>query len=169
MRAHVHMLAGYNAWANHRVYEVVATLSDAAYRTEHKAFLGSIHRTLNHLLLTDRLWLARMRGDLAELVPLDGIAYDDFVELRAVRRSEDERLITFVEGLEDVALGGMIQYCSSKGGQPQWTLAEVLASVFTHQSHHRGQVHHMLGTNGLKPPSLDLPTYLEETQRGVAI
>ena len=160
--AHVRMLAGYNAWANGRLYDSVAGLSEAAYRADHKAFLGSIHRTFNHLLLTDRLWLARMQGVAAELIALDSIVHDDLADLRVARQIEDEQLIAFVDELDEAALGTMIQYRSSKGGPPRWRLAEILASVFTHQSHHRGQVHHMLSTSGLKPPSLDLPTYLDE-------
>lgn len=36
------MLAGYNAWANGRVYDAVAALSDADYRADHGAFFGSV-------------------------------------------------------------------------------------------------------------------------------
>ncbi len=161
MREHFRMLAGYNAWANARIYECVAALPDTAYRAEHKAFLGSIHATLNHLLLTDRLWLERMAGGRAELIRLDGIVHEDLGELHAARRVEDERLIAFIDGIDDPACGRIVRYRSSKGGEPQWTLAEILASVFTHHAHHRGHVHHMVSTTGAKAPSLDLPTYLE--------
>ena len=59
---HLALLARVNGWANQRVYASVARLPDAAYRAERGAFFGSIHRTLNHLLVVDRLWTGRLLG-----------------------------------------------------------------------------------------------------------
>jgi uncharacterized damage-inducible protein DinB len=49
------MLAGYNEWANRRLYDAAGALSDADYRAERGAFFGSVHGTLNHLLVADRI------------------------------------------------------------------------------------------------------------------
>jgi uncharacterized damage-inducible protein DinB len=57
------MLAGYNAWANKRLYDAVATLSDEDYRADHGAFFGSVHGTLNHLLTGDYIWMHRLTGE----------------------------------------------------------------------------------------------------------
>jgi len=38
MKAHYCMMAGYNTWANQRLYDVAATLSDADYRRDCGAF-----------------------------------------------------------------------------------------------------------------------------------
>lgn len=59
-------LARFNRWANERLYGVVAGLSDADYRADRGAFFGSIHATLNHLLLGDRIWFGRIAGDVPE-------------------------------------------------------------------------------------------------------
>ncbi len=50
------LMARFNAWVNRRVYGCVAGLSDADYRKDRKAYFGSIHNTLNHLLVVDRAW-----------------------------------------------------------------------------------------------------------------
>ena len=60
MQEHFEIFAGYNQWANRRLYEAAARLSDADYRLDRRAFFGSIHRTLNHILVTDRIWLSRL-------------------------------------------------------------------------------------------------------------
>src|SRR5260370_42715843 len=52
----------YNAWMNRRIYELCAALSDEERKRDLGAFFGSIHRTLNHLLLTDRVQLGRFIG-----------------------------------------------------------------------------------------------------------
>ena len=62
MKWHFSMLAGYNAWANQRLYDAAEKLPDADYRAERGAFFGSVHRTLNHLLVTDRIWMRRLTG-----------------------------------------------------------------------------------------------------------
>lgn len=53
-------LAAYNQWANSRLYAAALDLSEQAYRQPVGVFFGSLHGTLNHLLLTDRLWLKRL-------------------------------------------------------------------------------------------------------------
>ncbi|MCH8926751.1 MAG: damage-inducible protein DinB, partial [Proteobacteria bacterium] len=55
-------MARFNAWANDRLYGCVAGISDQAYREDRKAYFGSIHNTLNHLLVVDRLWTHRIEG-----------------------------------------------------------------------------------------------------------
>lgn len=163
IQKHFCVLMRYNAWCNQRIYSAVESLSDDIYRAEHKQFLGSIHGTLNHLLLTDRLWLDRMQRGLFATVPkLDDVVYQVFAELRAERNLLDDSLISFVNGLEEEAFNSFIQYRSSKGGTPKLTVLEILTSMNIHQNHHRGQVHHMLSVSGTVAPSLDFPTYIEE-------
>ena len=163
IQKHFCVLMRYNAWCNQRIYSAVVPLPDDIYRAEHKQFLGSIHGTLNHLFLTDRLWLDRMQRGLSATVPkLDDIVYQVFEELRVARNLLDDNLISFVNGLDDGVFDAFIQYRSSKGGTPKLTVVEILASMNIHQNHHRGQVHHMLSVSGTVAPSLDFPTYIEE-------
>lgn len=56
------LLARFNQWVNERLYDCIAGLSDDAYRMDRQAFFGSIHHTLNHLLVVDRLWTGRLEG-----------------------------------------------------------------------------------------------------------
>ena len=47
------LMARFNAWANERLFATVAGLGEAAYRADSGLFFGSIHATLNHLLVVD--------------------------------------------------------------------------------------------------------------------
>ena len=67
----------YNRWANARLYGAALDLSDQAYRLTVGVFFGSLHGTLNHLLLTDRLWLKRLTGEGEHPAQLNAILYDD--------------------------------------------------------------------------------------------
>ena len=51
--------AKYNGEFNCRLYEQIAGLTDIARKEDLGAFFGSIHGTLNHILLADRIWLGR--------------------------------------------------------------------------------------------------------------
>ena len=160
MLEHFRQFAGYNAWANRRLYDATARLGDADYRLDRGAFFGSVHGTLNHLLATDRIWLRRFtgRGDAPDR--LDAIVFERFPALREARVTEDARIVDYVATLDDAALDGVIRYRRVSSPEPvEQRLAPALAHWFNHQTHHRGQAHALLGGLGIEPPELDLLFY----------
>jgi uncharacterized damage-inducible protein DinB len=110
MMDHFPLMARFNAWANRRLYQAVASLPEAAYRAERGAFFGSVHRTLNHLLVVDRLWSGRIRGEDHGSLRLDQILCDDLATLCAAREVEDERLIELVDGFDPAHLARTVRY-----------------------------------------------------------
>lgn len=60
---HFPLMARFNQWANQRLYGSVAALSEEQYRAERGLFFGSVHRTLNHILVVDRIWTRRIDGE----------------------------------------------------------------------------------------------------------
>ena len=160
MREHFRVFAGYNRWANHRLYDAAATLADDDYRADRGAFFGSVHRTLNHLLATDRVWMKRFTGQGDAPDRLDAVLFENFVELRDARQVEDARIVAYVNGLDDAALAGTIRY--RRVSTPDWheqALSPALAHWFNHQTHHRGQAHALLTGLGHPGPELDLLFY----------
>jgi len=161
-REHFLTFARYNAWANGRVYDAAATLGDAEYRRDRRGFFGSIHGTLNHILVGDRLWLNRLTGEGENPPSLDVILFDALTDLRRAREAEDERLLRLVEGYGETDLTGELSYTNIAGGRFTQPLTQVLGHVFNHQTHHRGQVHDMLSQAGMSPPALDLIYFIRE-------
>jgi uncharacterized damage-inducible protein DinB len=157
-------MAAYNRWANGRLYAACADLDEGSYFAARPSFFGSIHRTLNHILVADRIWLARVAGEPLAALPLDAELYSGRNELRAAREAEDERLLGLVDGLDEAGLDRRIDYANSKGLQFSHELALVLQHLFNHQTHHRGQVHDMLSGTDVPPPPLDLMIYAREEQ-----
>ncbi len=160
MRDRVLRFARYNAWANERLYAAVATLPAEEIGRDRGAFFGSILGTLNHILVGDRAWLGRITGTDYGIRALDQVLYNDFAELWEARRTFD-RVIENVVGA--VPLEGDLHYKTIAGTEQTTPMAVVLDHVFNHQSHHRGQVHHMLGLAGVEPPALDLIYFVRET------
>ena len=107
---HYRMFGLYNAWANNRLYEAAARLSLEQYRADRGAFFKSVHGMLNHLLVTDRIWMQRFTGGGGAPDRLDAILFETFDELRATREAEDRRIVGFVDGLDDQRLAGTIKY-----------------------------------------------------------
>ena len=155
------MLARYNRLANERLYGVCAGLSEAELKRPRQAFFTSIHGTLNHILLGDRIWLARFEGGVAPSTGLDAILYEDFAELRIARVAEDARIEAFAAGLAPEFLGGSIRYVNNAGRAFDDPVDLLLTHLFNHQTHHRGQVTDLLMQTETKPPVLDLHRVLK--------
>jgi len=62
MKSRYQMFAGYNRWCNERLYDAAAKMPEADYRADRGAFFRSLHGTLNHLLVGDRIWIRRFTG-----------------------------------------------------------------------------------------------------------
>ncbi|MBN9559483.1 MAG: damage-inducible protein DinB [Alphaproteobacteria bacterium] len=157
MKAHFDSFARYNAWANQRLYDATAELDDTQYREDRGAFFKSMHGTLNHLLVTDRIWMRRITGEGDAPDRLDAILFEDLSELRVAREAEDARIIEHVAGLNEAQLSGVIRY--HRVSTPDFVeqeLAPALAHLFNHQTHHRGQAHAILTGLVGSAPELDL-------------
>jgi uncharacterized damage-inducible protein DinB len=155
--AHYRMFGHYNAWANSRLYDAAARLSNEQYRADRGAFFKSVHGSLNHLLVTDRIWMQRFTGEGEAPNRLDAILFETLHELRVARETEDRRIVDFVERLDEARIAGTIKYRRvSSPEQFEQHLAPALAHWFNHQTHHRGQIHALLTGLVGTAPELDL-------------
>ncbi|EJZ23104.1 DinB family protein [Rhizobium sp. Pop5] len=166
MLRHYRMFAAYNRWANARVYAAAAELSDAEFRSDHGAFFGSLHRTLNHLLVADRIWMKRFTGTGEAPATLDAVLYEELDMLAAARRTEDERIIAWTGLLDETTLAGNFTYVAvTQPIEITQPLSGALAHLFNHQTHHRGQCHMTLTALGKPSLQLDLIYFLRSEGR----
>lgn len=170
MEQHFQMFAYYNKWANELVYRAAAELSDEEYRLDLGLFFGSIHRTLNHILVADRIWMKRFTNEGDHPKTLDAIISDNFIALREKRQAEDDRICRFTDEMDEQKLSGRYTYTPLSSMRTiSQRLAPSLAHFFNHQTHHRGQIHAALTRIGTDAPPLDLAYFLrEETGRRFA-
>ena len=59
----------------------------------------SLHGTLNHLLVADRIWMHRLQGTGEQPRALNEILFEDLASLSAARAAEDERILGFAAAL----------------------------------------------------------------------
>jgi uncharacterized damage-inducible protein DinB len=169
MKDHYTSFASYNAWANRRLYDAAAQLSDAEYRADKGAFFKSMHGTLNHLLATDRIWMKRFTGEGEAPDRLDAILHERLAALRSAREAEDRRIIGYIGGLDEERLRGVIRY--RRVSTPDEFVQKLMPALdhwFNHQTHHRGQAHMILTSLGRKAPELDLLYYQRQVEAGRA-
>jgi uncharacterized damage-inducible protein DinB len=158
-------LAGYNHWANLRLYGAALEMPEEQYRRPTGVFFGSLHGTLNHLLLSDRIWLKRLTGEGEHPDRLNAILYDDRHQLLHARIAEDSRLNNVIKSYGEADLTKIISYQTTSGKRYSQALQDILLHLFNHQTHHRGQAHACCSIlTGSEPPALDLLAF----QRGVA-
>ncbi len=150
-------MAAYNSWMNRRLYEACARLSDAQRKKDVGAFFKSVHGTLNHILVADRIWMSRFLQRPVSITSLDQELYSSFEELQLGRQETDDEITAWAKGLSDSSLKGTLSYMSIVNPTAM-TMALSLAVVhlFNHQTHHRGQVTALLMQAGVDPGITDL-------------
>jgi uncharacterized damage-inducible protein DinB len=160
--AYARMMADYNRWQNRNLYAAAASLSDEVRKQQRGAFFGSIHGTLNHLLWGDQMWMSRFIGTPPPKAPagiLDTLhLHERWEDLERERAAFDEVIIDWAETLDPAWLQGDLTWFSG-ALKREVTKPKVMlvANLFNHQTHHRGQVHCMLTQCGVTPGDTDLP------------
>lgn len=151
-----------NAWANHRLLKACAQLSQAEFEAERTSFFPSIKATLNHILTVDWFYIDALERELRGAEPhpnyLSFFAQDapcgSCAALRIEQAQSDRRLIDYCRQLKDEELGRVVTILRT-GEVQRDKRHRLLAHLFGHQVHHRGQVHAMLAGTAVEPPQLD--------------
>jgi uncharacterized damage-inducible protein DinB len=160
---HYLVLAQYNRWMNDKVYAAASKVPDVERKLDRGAFFKSIHATLNHILLADRVWLARFNGVTLEsgfmgpggIRTLDQELYADFDALKSERVKMDAEIEGWAGSLSTDALATNLSYVR-QGATIECPLWWAVAHLFNHQTHHRGQVTTLLTQAGQDAGVTDL-------------
>lgn len=151
---HHRRAARYNRWMNESLYSTCRNLSDEQLNAERGLFFGSLNGCLNHLLITDLLWLGRLDNSypiLEELrdidfpARLDGCISNDIRQLWPLRERIDNVIIRWCDLLRQSDATAMLEYTSTAGVDYAKPVDQVLQHLFNHQTHHRGQITAALG------------------------
>jgi len=159
---HFATMAYNNAWANHRLLSACEQLSQDDFGAARTSFFPSLKATLNHNLTVDWYYVDALERFVRGL-PVDTEPGRFFEpeepfavcrELHAAQRDVDRRLVDECTVLTEAQLESPVAIQRSKGVLHE-TVTRLLAHLFQHQIHHRGQAHAMLAGTRVKPPQLD--------------
>lgn len=154
-------LARYNGWFNHRLYAACAQLCDEDRKLDRGAFFGSIHHTLTHLLLSDKMWLQRFASQgvafpaltpgllqLPQGADYTSDLHPDWADLTQKRETLDAAIEAWMAAMPEDFPQRIMRYSNTQGvarAHPAW---QALSHFFNHQTHHRGQVTALFGASG---------------------
>lgn len=159
---HLATMAYQNAWANHRLLNACAKLSQADFVATRTSFFPSIKATANHILTVDWYYLDALESAAKAEPPESnpGRFFDPeepfatCAQLQAEQRAADRRLVAYCSVLTESDLARPVGVMRRAGIETE-SITRLLAHLFQHQIHHRGQIHAMLAGTPVKPPQLD--------------
>ena len=145
-----------NRMANRRLHLALAKLTREEFQAPRTGFFPSLALTLNHILKVDTYYLDALEGVRDMVARAEGFVPADTPQELAYRQQlSDERLIRVCDRLDAEAIDPVVVMDRGAGRQQRDRASHVLAHLFMHQTHHRGQAHAMLSGTGVKPPQLD--------------
>lgn len=159
---HFLTLAYNNAWANYRLLKACGSLTQADFVATRTSFFPSLKATLNHLLTVDWFYIDALERGLNDQPPNlhawdffePEAPFDTCAELQREQRETDQRLIALCRSITDMRLAQPVTLLRPQGMQSE-QMSRLLAHLFQHQIHHRGQAHAMLAGTAVEPPPLD--------------
>ncbi len=148
-------MAANNRWSNARLHATCAELAADEYFRDRGAFFGSIHATLSHIAVIDEWYLAGLEGKRAGRVDYSVVVHATLADVTRVQEAADGRLLALCNASTPSRLGTVAQWSDADGEVHAEPVHLVLAHLFVHQIHHRGQIHDLLLQAGIAPPQLD--------------
>jgi uncharacterized damage-inducible protein DinB len=159
---HFATMAYNNAWSNHRLLRACARLSQDDFTAPRTGFFPSLKATLNHILTVDWYYVDALerwhdgrpvnRAVAAFFHPAE--PFDRCSALAVEQQHVDRRLVDVCRSLHDDQLEQSVPLLRAAGVEAE-TPTRLLAHLFQHQIHHRGQAHAMLAGTAVPPPQLD--------------
>ena len=158
-------LARYHAWATHKLLAELAPLSDEDWHRDVRLFFGSVHRTVNHLVVTDDIWWARFAEDRSPRIALDAVPHAGRDAVCEALAGIVGRWAPWAGALDAARFDGDLVYTRGNGEAVRIPFAPALGHVFNHATHHRGQVTAAVTGLGHPGPSLDWVALLQSEAR----
>ena len=157
--AHLRAMARNNLWSNDRLLRACAQLSREELYAPRVSFFPSLMLTLNHILRVDTYYLGELEATGRGLAAWAAARIGEHSEIAALAEAQlasDRLLVAYCDALGEAALARPVRMDRGDGeGVFVEPLPALLAHLFVHQTHHRGQAHAMLAGTRIPPPQLD--------------
>jgi len=167
----IQLLYEYDRWANNRVLQAVAALSDEQFRRDLGGSFRSVRDTLVHIIAGEWGWLAYWK----EPTPAPAFVADlrkrrealfhpeAFPNAATVQRKWAEVEKEQAEFVNDVTNESLQRMLPLRG--TQISLAHLMQHLANHSTYHRGQIALMMRQLGAEPLATDYHLFLLEGRR----
>jgi uncharacterized damage-inducible protein DinB len=151
----------YNRWANLRLLDACAHLSDAQLDASMTGTYGSVRQTLMHLLSSEEGYARHGPGSALSPHLEETDEFPGFDDLRRRAEHSGNQLIAFAEQ------GDLSKILHLDGGTYDATAMIVLLQAIDHGIDHRSQIATLLAQQGIEAPDLDAWSYNDAVRPGL--
>jgi uncharacterized damage-inducible protein DinB len=152
--AQLKLLVAYNRWANERILAAVDGMTPAELGRPVDAYFGTLANGLRHMLVAQRMWLARWQGKTPPRP--DSPVTEPWGQAYAATHDE---FAAFVAPLTDGDFDRVVHYTNSRGQPFSVPLGHLVAHLVNHGTAHRAETGLVLERLGRSPGDLDLVYY----------
>lgn len=151
----------YHLWATNLLFQSINSISNEDYKKDIGLFFKSIHGTLNHLLVVEKVWYSRLIGDSYVPKSLGE-------ELESNREVLQEKLLQsiiiwkeWIEKFDSLRWQDTFRYKTMRGFEAELLFCDVVQHNMNHRTHHRGQITAAITQLGGPSPEIDYVYYLQ--------
>ncbi len=141
--AHFRHTFAFDGWANRRLFEVFADLP-----LHHE-----VVSTWSHLLLSQKLWLARINDEAHDRLALWSVL--TVPESGELVGELERRWAHLLEDLSEADLDREVTFTNTQGKPQKDHLGDILSHVTHSGAYHRGQLTVRMVASGFSPPVTD--------------
>ncbi len=163
-RSHFIRQTDYQLWANQVMFDSLARLQPEALQAHEGLFFGSIHHTVDHMLVVLRLWAARLRGE-NPTADFRRVSEAQWGELKRQLQHELRQFRHWLEHQSEANFYRMVRYTRTGGEVHHAVMADLLTHVMTHFAHHRGQVSAVATRLGAPAAEMDFLYFVRDMER----
>lgn len=160
-KAIMQKLYDYNYWANAKIMESAAQLTEEQLHAPSEQSHGSLHELLFHTMRTEWLWRTMIQ---TQARPANPLRSEDFVSLESIRQrwqAEEQAMRTFLAPLDDTGLAATVTLKDPRTGEdfanPAWQL---LLHAALHSMQHRSEAATILTRYGQSPGNIDFVFFM---------
>lgn len=153
-------LFDYNYWANARVLNAAAQISENEFTTPVRLSHGSVKGTLAHTLATEIVWRLRCQEGISPTTLPGESEYPTLESLRLRWAAEEQVMRVYLNQLTDENLNQPVHYKTTKGVPQETILWHILAHVVNHGTQFRGEAAVALSEIGCSPGDLDFIAFI---------
>ncbi|MBL0954824.1 MAG: DinB family protein [Leptospira sp.] len=151
----------YHLWATNLLYQSIEKLSDDDYKEDVGLFFKSIHGTLNHLLVVEKVWFSRLIGEVylpTSLAEELETSKDILKEQLQIHIGNWNR---WIQNFDDSNWQNVFRYKTMRGFEAELLYCDVVQHNMNHRTHHRGQITAAITHLSGVAPEIDYVYYLQ--------
>ena len=141
----------HNLWANLRLYDACADLTEAQMAATVEGTHGSIEAMLKHIAGAEERYVEALRGTYGQAPPRERLPFPGVAALKEVLRATGQALVDLSESTaHDAILRGVRR--GEPFELPAWLF---FLQALNHATDHRSQIATALTQQGIQPPDMD--------------